>query len=100
MQQVDIDGESFNVEVRGAGPPLMLLHGFPLDHTMWRQQLEFFSDRWRVGAPDLRGFGASVVTPARVPRDQMADDCSRLLDARGIAEPVTLCGLSMGGYVA
>ncbi|HEY5315133.1 MAG TPA: alpha/beta fold hydrolase [Pirellulales bacterium] len=98
--QVLVAGETFHVEVRGAGPPLVLLHGFPLDHTMWEAQLEFFSVGWRVIAPDLRGFGASVVTPGRVTMEQMADDCRGLLDALEIAGPVALCGLSMGGYVA
>ncbi|HEX3655506.1 MAG TPA: alpha/beta fold hydrolase [Pirellulales bacterium] len=95
-----VAGETFNVEVRGSGRPLVLLHGFPLDHTMWEAQLEFFSTGWRVIAPDLRGFGSSVVTPGQVTMEQMADDCRGLLDALEIAGPVTLCGLSMGGYVA
>lgn len=97
---VSIAGEPFNVEVRGDGPPLLLLHGFPLDHTMWLAQIEFFSSGWRVIAPDLRGFGESVVTPGVVTMAQMADDCRGLLDGLGVAGTVTLCGLSMGGYVA
>jgi pimeloyl-ACP methyl ester carboxylesterase len=98
--QIDIDGETFGVEVRGHGPPLVLLHGFPLDRTMWRAQLDFFSTSRRVIAPDLRGFGTSVVTPGKVTMEQMAEDCRRLLEKLEIAEPVALCGLSMGGYVA
>lgn len=98
--KVSVGHESFEVEVRGDGPPLVLLHGFPLDHSMWNAQLEHFSARCRVIAPDLRGFGASVVTPGPTSMEQMADDCFGILNALGIAGRVTLCGLSMGGYVA
>ena len=67
---------------------------------MWRAQLDFLSTRWRVIAPDLRGFGKSVVTAGVVSMEQMADDCDRLLDQLKVAEHVAVCGLSMGGYVA
>ena len=85
---------------RGRGTPLILVHGFPLDHTMWQGQLEGLSDRYRVIAPDLRGFGASGVTPGLATMPLMADDLAQLLDALAIREPIALCGLSMGGYVA
>ncbi len=85
---------------RGSGQPLLLVHGFPLDHSMWRGQLAALSEKYRVIAPDLRGFGASSVTPGTVTMEQFADDLAGLLDALAIAEPVVLCGLSMGGYVA
>ncbi|HRF01264.1 MAG TPA: alpha/beta fold hydrolase [Pirellulaceae bacterium] len=81
------------------GPVLLLVHGFPLDHSMWRFQIEQFADRCRVVAVDLRGFGASRSNDEIVTMDQLADDCARLLDRIGIDEPVTWCGLSMGGYV-
>jgi pimeloyl-ACP methyl ester carboxylesterase len=43
----------------GSGPPIVFLHGFP-DHGMgWRRQLEALCGRYRVIAPDLRGFGQS-----------------------------------------
>jgi pimeloyl-ACP methyl ester carboxylesterase len=89
-----------NVEERGSGPPLLLVHGFPLDHSMWRGQLAALSETCRVIAPDLRGFGASSVTAGAVTMEQFADDLARLLIALGIREPVVFCGLSMGGYVA
>ena len=85
---------------RGAGPPLVLVHGFPLDHSMWQPQIDFFSTRRRVVAPDLRGFGASQIVSGTASMEAMADDLDVLLDALGITEPVVVCGLSMGGYVA
>ena len=85
---------------QGHGPAVLLIHGFPLDHTMWRGQIEALSDRYRVIAPDLRGFGESGVTAGTVTMRDMADDLVSLLDALQIGEPVTVGGLSMGGYVA
>ncbi len=85
---------------RGRGMPLVLVHGFPLDHTMWEPQIARFSAGYRVIAPDLRGFGHSPATDAPVSMETMADDVAALLDALEVRQPVVLCGLSMGGYVA
>jgi 3-oxoadipate enol-lactonase len=85
---------------RGQGTPLVLVHGYPLDHSMWIGQLDGLSDVFRVIAPDLRGFGGSELTPGTATMAQMADDLADLLDSLAIRQPVMLCGLSMGGYVA
>jgi 3-oxoadipate enol-lactonase len=85
---------------RGHGKPLLLVHGFPLDHAMWDAQVEAFRETHRVIAPDLRGFGRSDVTSGKVTMEQLADDLAGLVDALGVDDPVTLCGLSMGGYIA
>lgn len=84
---------------RGRGMPVVLVHGFPLDHSMWDAQSAQFAARWRVLAPDMRGFGGSQVTGGTVTMEQMADDVAALLDELAIDEPIVLCGLSMGGYV-
>src|SRR5690606_30619935 len=63
-------------------------------------QLDALSSDYRVIAPDLRGFGRSDASPGVVTMQTYADDLARLLDVLDIREPVTLCGLSMGGYVA
>ncbi len=81
------------------GYPLLLVHGFPLSHKMWRPQFDFFVDHCRVMAPDLRGFGESDVTPGIVTMEQMADDLNGLLDELAVHEKVIYCGLSMGGYI-
>jgi 3-oxoadipate enol-lactonase len=83
---------------KGAGQPLVLLHGFPLDSRMWTAQIDDLSSRWRVIAPDFRGFGKSAsASPFTVPL--LADDIRELLQSIG-AVPCVLGGLSMGGYVA
>jgi pimeloyl-ACP methyl ester carboxylesterase len=100
MTRIDVRGISLNTVDQGAGAPLLLVHGFPLDHTMWQGQITALSKTQRVIAPDLRGFGASGVTSGTVSMEQFADDLNALLDSLKISEPVTLCGLSMGGYIA
>jgi 3-oxoadipate enol-lactonase len=100
MSVISANGIRLNVVERGRGAPLLLVHGYPLDHSMWQGQIEGLADVCRVIAPDLRGFGASDVTPAAATMEQMADDLAALVDALKIDEPIVFCGLSMGGYVA
>jgi len=89
---------------RGAGMPVLLVHGFPLDHTMWNPQIEALAEQWRVIAPDLRGFGQSSlgsVEPERgMTMEQYAEDLAKLLDALAVEKPIVLVGFSMGGYIA
>ena len=85
---------------RGAGVPLLLVHGFPLDHAMWAGQVDELPAHCRVIVPDLRGFGRSPADGEKVTMEHFADDLAAMLDGLGIAEPVVLCGLSMGGYIA
>ncbi len=85
---------------RGTGPVVLLVHGFPFDHTMWNAQVDALAETHRVLAVDLRGFGASSVTKGTVTMDRFADDLARFLDVLKVDEPIRLGGLSMGGYVA
>jgi 3-oxoadipate enol-lactonase len=100
MPTAMVNGATLNYVDEGAGPVLLLVHGFPLNHTMWKYQIEDLKEDHRVIAPDLRGFGASSVTPGVVSMAQMADDLAGLLESLKIEAPIFLCGLSMGGYVA
>lgn len=81
------------------GLPLLLIHGFPLDRTLWAEQLRGLANVARVIAPDLRGFGESKLPSDAVTVDTYADDMNVLLDALGIKLAV-VAGLSMGGYIA
>jgi 3-oxoadipate enol-lactonase len=100
MPLVPIDEVHLNTLVAGSGPPLLFVHGFPLDHSMWREQIPFFARTHTVIAPDLRGFGRSDVTTGTVSMARFADDLAELLIEIGVTEPVAFCGLSMGGYIA
>lgn len=90
--------ELAHVEAGTVAPPLVLLHGFPLDGWIWHRQLTGLGAR-RVIVPDLRGFGRSPVSPGRYTIDDLADDVAALLDRLGV-EAAVVAGLSMGGYVA
>ena len=91
-------GTALAVHTAGAGRPLVLLHGFPLDHRMWEAQAPL-AEHCHLIVPDLRGFGGSAATrPQSVAA--MADDVAALLAALRVPAPAVICGLSMGGYVA
>src|SRR5262245_59716900 len=100
MPRIKAGEVELNVIQRGQGTPLVLVHGYPLDHSMWQRQIDSLADRCRVIAPDLRGLGASDITPGTMTMEQMVGDLDALLDALPIHEPITFCGLWMGGYVA
>lgn len=84
---------------RGSGTPVVLVHGFPLDHSMWNAQIDALARDYRVIAVDLRGFGQSEAGDETVTIQQYADDTAGLLDALSIEDQVVFAGLSMGGYV-
>ena len=97
----DVNGVRLAYSDLGEGQPVFLLvHGFPLNRSMWDPQVGLLRALGRVIAPDLRGFGASEAgPPGPLTVDRHADDLAALLDHLGIGGPVIYCGLSMGGYV-
>ncbi len=100
MSRLMIGDVTLNVIQKGQGRPLLLVHGFPLDHRMWQGQIDDLAEDFQVIAPDLRGFGDSDASTGVVSMQQYADDLARLLDQLGIPQKVVFCGLSMGGYIA
>jgi len=100
VNRITVNGVDLAFVERGRGRAVLLVHGFPLDHTMWESQIDGLSAACRVIAPDLRGFGRSGATPGTVTMRRFAEDLAALLDALACREPVTVCGLSMGGYIA
>ncbi len=84
----------------GPGPVVVLLHGFPLDRSIWSHQRSSLGSIYRLILPDLRGHGTSAAPDGVYTVDEMADDVLELLDALQITEPVVIGGLSMGGYLA
>ena len=83
----------------GRGSPVVCLHGFPFNRSMWREQTDALRASQRVVAPDLRGHGETTVVSDPATMGEMAEDVSALLDELGIVRAVVV-GLSMGGYVA
>jgi pimeloyl-ACP methyl ester carboxylesterase len=84
---------------QGQGTPLVLLHGYPLDHTIWEEVLPFLSATFDLILPDLRGFGASAASADPCTMADMASDLAELLDRLG-TQQAAVAGHSMGGYVA
>jgi 3-oxoadipate enol-lactonase len=83
---------------QGTGPAVLLIHAFPLNHTMWEPQIGPLLEDFRVIAPDIRGFGGSQPATAWT-TEEMADDLRELLDKLDITD-CAVVGVSMGGYIA
>jgi 3-oxoadipate enol-lactonase len=83
---------------QGTGTPIVLLHAFPLNRTMWAPQLDPFSARFRTIAVDLRGHGGSRLSHIPYALEDLATDLKNLLDHLNIQEAIFV-GLSMGGYI-
>ena len=84
---------------RGAGDPIVLLHAFPTDRTLWADvAAELASSECRIITPDLRGFGGSPLGTDAPDLDRVADDVIALLDRLQLPQAV-IGGLSLGGYV-
>ncbi len=96
INQVDIAYDD-----HGIGLPVIFLHAFPLNRNMWANVTAALlqEQRFRLVAPDWRGFGESEIDGEQVTMELLADDVAALMDALGMQQAV-LCGLSMGGYAA
>jgi len=79
--------------------PIVFLHGFPFDKTMWQEQLNYLKTTNRVIACDIRGFGKSKDEESHLGMDLFANDLILFIDKLGL-EKVIICGLSMGGFIA
>jgi len=82
----------------GIGRPVVLIHGYPFNRSLWEEQLSALTNSYRVIVPDLRGFGESDSSDGPATMTLMAQDVARLLDHLEISQ-AAIGGLSMGGYV-
>jgi YbgC/YbaW family acyl-CoA thioester hydrolase len=98
LQRMPVNGVSLAVDLQGSGPAVVFLHGYALDHSMWRHQMANLAGYRRIAA-DLRGMGHSDAPDLGYSMATYADDVIALLDQLGVKQAV-LVGLSMGGYVA
>lgn len=80
-------------------PALVLLHGYPFDHTLWDHVVPLLEKDLKVLVPDLPGFGTRTVLEAPPDLDTLAEDLASTLEKEGLPR-VVLAGMSMGGYVA
>ena len=98
LRRVAVNGVNLAVDVRGQGPAVLFIHGYPLDHSIWDYPMAHLEGWMRI-APDLRGMGQSDAPDLGYSMATYADDLLALLNTLGV-ERAVLCGLSMGGYVA
>jgi 3-oxoadipate enol-lactonase len=98
LQRLTVNGVRLAVEVRGHGPAVLFIHGYPVDHSIWTHQLATLEGWCRI-APDLRGMGQSDAPDLGYSMETYAADLVALLDLLGVEQAV-LVGHSMGGYIA
>jgi haloacetate dehalogenase len=97
-------GVTFSVHTAGRGPAVLLLHGYPQTHLVWRHVAPGWAGHFAVVAPDLKGYGASDAPPpaadsANYSKRAMAADCVALMRALG-HERFAVVGHDRGGRVA
>lgn len=91
------DGVNIHVKDFGSGPPVVLIHGWPLTGDMWEyQSLALVEAGYRVITYDRRGFGQSGHPATGYDYDTFADDLAAVLDGADVRD-VALVGFSMGG---
>jgi pimeloyl-ACP methyl ester carboxylesterase len=94
---VDARGLRVHLAQAGEGDPVLLLHGWPQHHYMWHRVIERLAPRFRLLAPDLRGFGWTEAPGHGYDAETFARDQVALLDALGI-DRVKLVGHDWGGW--
>ena len=101
MPKTKMNGAEFNYETSGSGKDIVLLHGYVSDIEDWRNQVDYFSSRYRIAALDQRGRGKSgaPADSAAYSMDIFVDDVHQWLKLIGVAK-CCLAGHSLGGMVA
>lgn len=100
MPYVTIGGTQHYYREAGSGPAAVFIHGYPLDHRVWLDQLAATATLRRGIAPDLRGHGRTESSgDAILTMEGLAGDVAALLAGVGV-DRADVVGLSMGGYVA
>jgi pimeloyl-ACP methyl ester carboxylesterase len=97
-KDVAVGGATMHAAVGGAGPAVVLLHGFPETSYTWRGVMAALAKTHRVIVPDLLGVGCSSLAP-RYDADSMARALHEVVEAEGVAR-VAVVGHDTGGWVA
>ncbi len=96
---IDAGGLRVHYAEAGEGPPVLLLHGWPQHHQMWRRVIGRMRQTHRLIAPDLRGFGWTDAPRGGYDPLTFAGDQIALLDALGV-EHAAVLGHDWGGFTA
>jgi 3-oxoadipate enol-lactonase len=97
LHQIKSDDAEIAYRVLGDGPPVILLHPFPVNHEFWLPVAQFLATRYRIILPDLRGHGDSSVGEGPATMEKHAADIARVMDDADIGR-APLVGVSIGGY--
>ena len=96
--QVRSNDSDISYSMQGDGPPVVLLHPFPLNHRFWLPVAERLSTQYKLILPDLRGLGASAPGDGPATMEKHAEDVRRLCDDARAGKAVFV-GVSIGGYI-
>lgn len=99
MKKLTRTGIDLSYHRRGSGMPLVLIHGYPLDHSIWNEVAGLLENDFDLIIPDVRGFGESTTVDEPYTMMDLAGDMAAILDSLGL-EKAVFAGHSMGGYVA
>ncbi len=99
MERLRSDDAEIFYEIRGKGPPVVLLHPFPCHHEFWDPVAAALDSRYQLMLPDLRGHGDSEIGEGPALMQKHASDIARVLDAAGIGK-ATFIGCSIGARFA
>ncbi len=93
-----INGISVFLEGDSNSKPIIFIHGFPYDHTMWKAQIDELSKYYFCVTYDIRGLGESPAVDGQFTMESFVDDLENIMNDLKLNKPV-VCGLSMGGYI-
>jgi 3-oxoadipate enol-lactonase len=97
VNRIPSDDAEIFYDVTGSGPPVVLLHPFPVHHELWLPVAQMLSSRYRLILPDLRGHGESSLGTGPATMQKHAADIARVMDHAGV-DRAPLIGVSIGGY--
>lgn len=96
--KTEVNGLVVNLFGKKENQPVIFVHGFPYDSTMWKNQYEYLSDNYYCVVYDIRGLGKSVVGDGQFTMEMFVEDLFAVIEKLALMKPV-VCGLSMGGYI-
>jgi 3-oxoadipate enol-lactonase len=97
MQKIVSDDADIFYDVAGAGPPIILLHPFPVNYEFWLPITKHLASRYRLIMPDLRGHGESGLGSGPATVQKHASDVARVMSDAGV-DRAPVIGVSIGGY--
>jgi len=94
-----IDGIYVKTYGKVTNQPIIFIHGFPFDHTLWNDVINEFKDEYFCISYDIRGFGESEFNTGQYTMESYVEDLENIISELKLDKPI-ICGFSMGGYIA